>query len=287
MNSVIKLSASATRDYWEIPVLFEDQHLLALNKPTGLLTSPDRYDKDRPNLMRLLLRDIARGASWAQQRGITYLANAHRLDFETSGIILLAKDKPSLVAVANAFGSEKPVKTYVALVQGSPADESFSVTRKLGPHPARIGLVRIDEKRGKKASTEFRVLEHFRAHTLLECRPLTGRTHQIRGHLKSVRLPIVGDTLYGGRPLLLSRLKPGYRQKPGLPEKALMGRVALHAAELSLPHPASGQTVHIRAPWPKDLTVAIKYLRRFSGADGSSALREQPDQPHAHVDGDQ
>src|SRR4051812_22136969 len=87
MGGVIKLSSPATRDFWEIPILFEDVHLLALNKPSRLLTSPDRYDPDRPNLMRLLHRDIARGAVWSQQHGVTYLANAHRLDFETTGII--------------------------------------------------------------------------------------------------------------------------------------------------------------------------------------------------------
>src|SRR5436853_4842027 len=120
-SDVIKLSSRATRDFWEIPVVYEDEHLLALNKPPLLLTSPDRYDPERPNLMKLLHRDIERGAPWTKVKKITYLANAHRLDFETSGVILLTKTKPVLVAVANLFGSEKPVKTYVALVDGTPA----------------------------------------------------------------------------------------------------------------------------------------------------------------------
>lgn len=266
MAGFIKLSAPATRDFWEIPVLFEDEHLLALDKPSHLLTSPDRYDPDRPNLMKLLHRDIARGARWARERGITYLANAHRLDFETSGIILLAKDKPTLIQLANLFGSQKPAKTYTALVHGHPHEDSFVISKKLAPHPLKIGLVRIDEKRGKKACTEFRVLEKFDRHTLLDCQPFTGRTHQIRVHLQSVRLPIVGDSLYGGKPLLLSSFKPGYRLKRDAQEKPLIGRVALHAAELALPHPATGAPVRISAPWPKDLTVAVKYLKRFAAA---------------------
>src|ERR1041384_377942 len=83
--SVIKLSSPATREFWEIPVLFEDAHLLALDKPAGLLTSPDRYDPERPNLMGLLHAGIAAGKPWAVERGLNYLSNAHRLDFETSG----------------------------------------------------------------------------------------------------------------------------------------------------------------------------------------------------------
>src|SRR3981081_210755 len=116
MNAAIKLSSPATNGFWEIPVLFEDEHLLALDKPSGLLTSPDRYDPQRPNLMKLLHAGIERGAAWAKDGGLSYLMNAHRLDFETSGVILLAKNKPALVALANLFGTEKPAKTYVALV---------------------------------------------------------------------------------------------------------------------------------------------------------------------------
>ncbi len=260
----LKLSSPGTHEFWEVPVLYEDAHLLALAKPSRLLTSPDRYDPERPNLMQLLHRDVNRNAPWARQRQVGYLANAHRLDFETSGVLLLAKDKPTLVALANQFGTEKPQKIYVALVQGTPPEESFQVDAKLAPHPFRIGLVRVDEKRGKKAVTEFSVRELFSGYTLLQCRPLTGRTHQIRVHLQSRGLRVVGDRTYGGQPLLLSKLKSGYRLKPGREERPLLGRMALHAEQLVISHPATGQAVTISAPWPKDLTVAVKYLRRFS-----------------------
>src|SRR5882757_9447080 len=127
MSEVIKLSSPATREFWELPVLFEDEQLLALDKPARLLTSPDRYDAERPNLMKLLHAAVERGVPWAKQRGLTYLMNAHRLDFETSGIILLAKTKPVLVALANLFGSEKPLKKYVALAQGVPDQDQFEI----------------------------------------------------------------------------------------------------------------------------------------------------------------
>ena len=262
--SAIKLSAPATREYWEIPVLFEDEHLLALDKPAGLLSSPDRYDPQRPNLMKLLHTAIAAGKPWARERHLSYLMNAHRLDFETSGVMLLAKNKAALVALANLFGSEKPLKSYVALVQGTPAEDKFEVDARLAPHPVKIGLMRVDPKHGKKSRTRFEVLEKFSGYTLLRCEPLTGRTHQIRVHLRHAGLPVVSDGLYGGKNLWLSRLKRDYRLKPGHEERPLLARVALHAEILTLPHPVTGRIVTITAPWPKDLKVAVKYLRQFA-----------------------
>src|SRR4051794_14152507 len=111
--STIKLSSPATREFWEIPVLFEDEHLLSLDKPAGLLVSADRYDADRPNLMKLLHAAIADAKPSTTSRSLSYLMNAHRLDFETSGVILLAKSKPVLVQLANLFGSEMPLKEYL------------------------------------------------------------------------------------------------------------------------------------------------------------------------------
>jgi len=184
MNNSIKLSSPATREFWEIPVLYEDQDLLAIDKPSGLLTSPDRYDPDRPNLMKLLHDGITAGKSWATERKLTYLMNAHRLDFETSGVLLLAGNKAALVALANLFGTEKPLKRYVALVQGAAAETRFEVAAKLAPHPSRPELMRVDPKRGKRAVTLFSVTERFSGWTLLSCEPLTGRTHQIRVHLR-------------------------------------------------------------------------------------------------------
>jgi len=262
----IKLSSPETHEFWEIPVVFEDEHLLAISKPPCLLTSPDRYDPNRPNLMRLLHQGVAAAKPWARARELTYLANAHRLDFETSGVLLLAKNKPALVALANLFGSEKPVKKYVALVQGTPDADEFEVNEPIAPHPTNVGLMRIEPKRGKKSRTQFQVLEKFRGYTLLECRPLTGRTHQIRVHLRHVKLPIVGDHLYRGGKLWLSELKRGFQLKPGHEERPLIGTVALHAESLTLPHPVTHEMVSMTAPWPKDLTVAVKYLRRYAQA---------------------
>jgi RluA family pseudouridine synthase len=266
VSAVIKLSSPATREYWEIPVLFEDAHLLALNKPAGLLVSPDRCDLQRPNLIKLLHTAIAEGKSWARERRLVYLMHAHRLDGETSGVILLAKNKPALIALANLFGSETPANKFVALAQGRPAADTFEVDARLAPHPVKIGLMQVNSKNGKKSKTRFEVLEKFDGWTLLKCEPVIGRKHQVRVHLRHAGLPLVGDEPYGGKPLRLSRLKRDYRLKPGREERPLISRAALHAEELRVAHPVTGLPLNIIAPWPKDLKVAVKYLRQYAVA---------------------
>jgi 23S rRNA pseudouridine955/2504/2580 synthase len=260
----VKLSSPATDEFWEIPVIFEDDHLLALNKPSRLLVSPDRGDPARPNLMQLLHRGIERGVPWAKQRGLAYLKNAHRLDFESSGLILLAKNKPALVALVAQFTTEEPRRIYAALVRGAPAEETFSTDAKLAPHPLQMGVIRVDPKEGKRSHTDFTVRERFDGFLLLECRPCPDRSHQVRVHLKHLRLPLVGDDVYGGRQLFLSTLKPSYEQKRGQEERPLMGRAALHLEQVLIDHPATGAKITLSAAWPKDLTASIKYLRRYA-----------------------
>jgi RluA family pseudouridine synthase len=264
VSAAIKLSSPATKEFWEIPVLFEDEHLLALDKPAGLLTSPDRHDEFRPSLMKLLLDGLAAGKPWARERGLTYLSNAHRLDFETSGVILLAKSKPALITLADFFGAEKPLRKYVVLAWGSPPAARFEVDAKLAPHPVKPGQMCVNDFEGKKSRTEFEVLESFSDWTLLRAAPFTDRTHQIRVHLKHAGYPVVADELYGGKKLWLSRMKRDFRLKPGREERPLISRAALHAEELSLPHPVTGEPVLIKSEWPKDLRVAVKYLRQYA-----------------------
>ncbi len=264
MSGIIKLSSASTREYWEINILFEDEHLLALNKPPRLLSVPEQSQPEKPSLLKLLHADITRGAAWARQREITYLSNVHRLDFETTGVFLLARNKLAQLALANQFGSEKPSLTDVALVRGVPAKKEFAIDAKLAPYPVNPDLIRVDSRKGKRARTEFSVRELFAGYALMECRPLTNRTHQVRVHLKHAKLPIVGDSVYGAPPLLLSKLKTDYHLKPGAVERPLISHTALHAEQLTFSHPVSEAPITILAPWPKDFTVAVKYLRRYA-----------------------
>jgi len=271
MPPPIKLSSPATKEFWEIPVLHEDAQLLAVDKPVGLLVSPDRSDAARPSLLRLLNEGIVRGVPWARERGLAYLANAHRMGFENSGVLLLAKSKPILVALAGQSGAARPVECHVALVRGSPEADEFTVAERVGRHQFHSDLMRVDPVRGKPCSTKFTVLERFKRWTLLKCQPLTGGVdHQIRVHLSHADLSVAGDAAYGGKQLLLSTFKTSYRLKPGQEERPLISALALHAESLSLAHPVTGTALHITAPWPRDLRVAVKYLRLYAQETGGA-----------------
>lgn len=261
MDSLIRLTSATTHEAWALAVLFEDEHLLALAKPDGLLVAPDRYDAQRPSLTGLLHDGIRNGARWAVEHRFTFLANAHRLDSEASGVQLYARTKEGLAALADQFSAAKPHLTYLVLVDGVTAADAFQVDAPLAPHPARPWLAHVDRRRGKKARTVFTVAERFERHTLLRAQPLTGRSHQLQAHLQSIRHPVTGDPAYSGRLLLLSSLKRNYRLKPGREELPLLARPAVHAEELVVRHPATGHELRINAPLPKDMQVALKYLR--------------------------
>lgn len=274
MKPVIKLSAGGGRGFWEIPVVYEDDHVLAIDKPSGLLVSPDRYDKDRPNLMRMLLEAVEQAKPWAAERKLTYIANAHRIDFDTSGLLMLAKDKPTLVKLAEQFGNASPKKTYLALVSGSPTVDAFECDLKLR-HDIRNPALMRWARDGKKSLTRFQVVDRFGGVSLIECRPVTGRTHQIRVHLKAAGFPILADPLYGdGATILLSQLKRGYRGKDDEEERPLTPRLALHAWKIELPHPVTGEPLAIEAPLPRDLEVALKLLRKHRPGSVPGRRRE-------------
>ncbi len=267
VNPCLKLHSPETGGRWEIPVLHEDADLLVLDKPSQLLLSPDSEKPESPCLMALLHQGIEHGAGWAKQRGWDYLMNVHRADFETSGVVILAKSKPVLIGLSNLFNAEKPLKTCVALVKGAPKQEEFEINAKIAPHPTRPGLVRIGGKDAKKACTRFKVREYFKGFSLMECRPLHERQHQVRVHLAWSGCPVAGDIFYGGSLLRLSSLKGGYRLKPGQEERPLISSPAVHVESVSIPHPRSKEPLVFAAGWPKDLRVAVKYLRLLAPAN--------------------
>lgn len=276
MNPVLRLSGPANRQVWEIVVVYEDDDLLVLDKPALLPTCPDPLNSDAPSLMTLLHQEIARGARWAVQRQLTYLANSHRLDAGTSGVLLLAKNKNALCVLNDQFGSGKPLQIHLALAQGCPTQKAFASTEKLAPHPKYPGRVRVDPRHGKKSITEFEVTHAFDGYCLLRCRLQTSRSHQVRVHLQNLGFPVVGDTLYGGHPLLLSRLKSGYRLKPGATERPLMQRSALHAQRLDVIHPGTLKPLSFVAPLPDDFVLALKYLHKLAAGEPSRESTRNP-----------
>lgn len=276
MGNSIKLSSPETREFWEIAVLHEDDQLLALHKPAGLLVLPDADSPERPSLMQLLHAAIAAGKPWAVERGISHLTHVHRLDFEATGVLLLAKSKDTAATLGNLFGSEKPLVEFLAIVNGRPLEETFTIEAPLTPHPMQPGVMRVDFKEGKKSITRFELVESFNGYSLMRCVPVTNRSHQVRAHLKWAKIPVCHDDAYQGKPLWLSRLKRSFHLKPNREERPLTPRLALHADKLTLPHPVTGAELVIECPLPKDLTVALKYLRKFAAA-GSDPLPAEDD----------
>jgi 23S rRNA-/tRNA-specific pseudouridylate synthase len=255
------------------PVIYEDDTLIAFDKPSGMLVAPDRWDKKRENLMGLIHDKMGHG-----------VANVHRLDADTSGILLCTKEKAALDFVSGQFQSKTVKKTYHALCVGLPeaklfvlsenprdaqppaplADDEFFVDRDLVDDEENPGRMRTVRKHGKSSQTVFKVLERFPGFTFVECRPVTGRTHQLRVHLQYSGLPILNDPFYGDgvTELKLSQLKRGYKGRAD--EKPLITRLALHASRLVVKHPVTREPVTIEAPLPNEFEVTLKYLRKFS-----------------------
>ena len=221
----------------------------------GLLAVPDRFDKDKPDLVSLL----------QEARPGERLANVHRLDLNTSGVFVLAKKQDAFRELVRQFRERETKKIYAALVRGAPGISPLTVDLPIGRHPKRPGLARIDHNRGSEARSVINVRERFRGYALLEVVIETGRMHQIRVHVQAIGCPLVGDPDYGGAPLLLSQFKAGYKGKQEEVERPLLDRPALHAERLTLTQPSTGRSLTIEAPWPKDLTVALKQLRKFAG----------------------
>src|SRR5688572_4319191 len=217
-------------------ILHEDEHLLVLDKPAGLPVLPDGWEKDAPYLVRMLEDEY--GKIWI----------VHRLDKITSGVIVFARAAETHRALNIQFENHEAQKTYHAIVEGNPKWEE-----KVAKHPLRANVGHkhrsmVDDKHGKPSETRFRVIKRFPEAALVEAKPMTGRTHQIRVHAYALGHPLVEDFLYGAKDMY------------GL------SRPMLHAKSLSFIHPATKERVKFSAPHPTDFEDALKIV----GADYGS-----------------
>ena len=232
-------------------IVYEDQNLVVVNKPAGLLTIPDRWDQTKISLLGVMNETLS-----------SSLRIVHRLDKETSGLILFAKNVQTQREISRQFETHEIEKTYLAIVEGEVKEEEGAIELPLDEDPQHPGMTHVDEKRGKPSVTRYTVGERFRGFTLLTVRPLSGRTHQIRVHLSVKGFPLAVDVLYGKRDALyLSELKPNFKQKSA-GERPLISRLTLHAGGIRFKIPG-GEEMKLEVPPPKDLTVTLKYLRKF------------------------
>jgi RluA family pseudouridine synthase len=211
-------------------ILYEDQFLLIVNKPAGLSVLPDGWEKDSEYLVRML----------EEKYGKIFIV--HRLDKITSGVMVFARDTETHRVLNTQFENHEAQKTYHAIVEGNPKWE-----QKVARHPLRANVGHkhrtvVDDKNGKPSETRFRVIKRYPESALVEAKPMTGRTHQIRVHAYALGHPLVEDILYGAR------------DRYGLPHPML------HAQSLSFIHPATKERVKFSAPHPADFEEAMERL---------------------------
>jgi 23S rRNA pseudouridine1911/1915/1917 synthase len=259
------------RQQLDLSIIYEDDDLLVIDKPAGLLVIPDRWDASKPTVVKLARayltgQTASKGTVSAEPSRIWVV---HRLDRDTSGVLILAKSDRVHAALSQQFERGTVTKTYLALISGQGIRAEGTIRLPIGAHAQRPGMMVIQRRQGKSALTRYAVAERFRGYTLLEVRPRTGRSHQIRVHLQAIGHPLAIDPLYGSsEPLLLSALKPSYRPKPGAVERPLMTRLTLHAQALELIHPTRGQVCTWMAPLPKDLAAVLRNLQRYRRLPG-------------------
>lgn len=234
----------AELDQVQVPILYEDEDLLAVDKGAGLLVQPNNRSRRASLIVQLRERHPAGGA----------LTLTHRLDRETSGVVLVAKNPEAARSLHRAFAERRMEKHYLAVVQGEMEATSGILDFPLGRD--RVGPFRfkqtVDPEEGRRALTRFRVVRRIPGHSLVDLRPLTGRQHQIRVHLACVGHPVVGDKLYGPDERLHLDLLQG---RAGERRRRRLGasRHLLHAAVLSFEHPLAHVPLSIRAPLPSDM----------------------------------
>ena len=180
-----------------IRILYEDRSVLAVDKPPGWMLVPHTWQRTSRNLQAAIASSIAGGDYWAKSRNLKFLRYVHRLDADTSGVLLFAKSMGAVETLGDMFETRKMEKTYYAVTATEPREMEWTCKLALAPDPMRIGKMVVNAQEGKDAETSFRVLEKIPGLTLVEARPVTGRTHQIRIHMTESGCPIVSDELYG------------------------------------------------------------------------------------------
>jgi 23S rRNA pseudouridine955/2504/2580 synthase/23S rRNA pseudouridine1911/1915/1917 synthase len=241
-----------------LEILYEDDNLIVVNKPSGILVTPDRWDLGLPTLQDML-REYLRRNQGTQHPNLRVI---HRLDKDTSGAIVLAKNVRAQSYVSKQFESGEVSKSYYAIVKGEIPEKDGIINYSLMESPKKPGTMVVNSK-GKKSITLFTVLERFQGFTLVEAKPLTGRTHQVRVHLQAYGYPLAIDPIYGNaEPVYLSQFKKNYKPKEG-EEKPVISRLPLHAFRLSFREPLEQKTIVVEAPLARDFARTLKILRKY------------------------
>ena len=245
----------------DLDILFEDENLLVVNKPAGLVVHPGHGNYSGTLLNGLIYHFKNLPFNSDGRPGLV-----HRIDKDTSGLLVIAKDERSMTDLAKQFYLKTSKRKYLALVWGIVADEKGTVNANLARDPKNrliMSVPKENESFGKKAITHYRVIERFNYLTLLECELETGRTHQIRSHMKHIGHPIFSDSRYGGDKILKGTIFNKYKQFVSNCFD-IMPRQALHAKSLGFIHPVTNKELYFESELPQDFQNCLKKWRNYS-----------------------
>ena len=261
LGDIVTVETRAPIQYHAVPeniplqILYEDQDLIVIDKPSGMVVHPaaGNYNRTLVNAVLYHCKDLA-GIGGQLRPGIV-----HRLDKDTSGLIVLAKSEKILNDLQRQFKEHHVKKIYNALVLGNVQEDTGVIDLPVGRHPADRKKMSTISKRGKQALTRWRVLERFGFITFLELQIDTGRTHQIRVHLNAIGHPVLGDTVYGNAARKIQTITANAVRS----RLKMMKRQALHAGALSFIHPATKKYVEFSSPIPEDIMQQIEFFRYY------------------------
>ncbi len=253
-------------------VIHEDDSILVIDKAAGLLVHPAPGQSSGTLVNALLYQ----GGDLSTLGGDERPGLVHRLDRDTSGVMVVARTDDAHRSLVEQFKARETGKEYLAIVEGHPREDRGAIDAPIGRHPrdrTRMA-VRTD---GRPARTRYEVVERYPKHALVRCRPETGRTHQIRLHLARLGTPILCDAVYGRRFRVSESELRGRKKAEG--ETPVLGRQALHARRLAFRHPGTGARVEFEAPVPRDLEATLAILREEAAAAALPAARRSRERP--------
>ena len=245
-------SSEALPENIPLDVVYEDEDIIVINKPSGMVVHPAAGNTSG-TLVNALLYHC--GNSLSGIGGVVRPGIVHRIDKDTSGLLVVAKNDDAHLFLSNQIKEHNVSRIYYAIACGSLKNDEGTVNAPIGRHPVdrkKMAIIRDPDKSSKEAITHYRVLERFNGYTLVECRLETGRTHQIRVHMASLGHALLGDEVYGGDKIKL-----------GQAARALIDGQCLHAGELVLTHPRTKKLMHFKCPMPDNMSALIEKLRRI------------------------
>lgn len=233
-----------------IPILYEDRGVIAIDKPAGWLCAPSSWEQTGRNLQLALESSVGAGDFWAHSRNVKFIRFIHRLDAETTGVLLMARSMGALSELSRVFEERTVEKRYLAVVHGVPKEKEWTCDLPIGEQHGTYGRMAANGLDAKDAVTHFRVVQALNSRALVEAEPVTGRTHQIRVHLAHVGHPIVGDAKYGD-----FAANKAIARGP-----AKFERMFLHARRLRFTHPGTSEAIELEARLPAECEAFLATL---------------------------